>query len=275
MESRRRPGSASDAVDAVESEGMDMEVEIQCRSKALEKCDSAALRGPQSPMKSSAPPVFGEEGPQERAEYLTRESRVVGAAVAERVGQRENPLPNRHLRQHPIDQVRCGIRHAASATRWTEPTALAREGDQSIVPAVVAVEAQEAMRQDSAAQERAQLLLDEAGRGLLSASRLCEEGLEVLAYDLVEQGSLGLVALVLDGGAPSRDRVLGGDPSKFGAASRLRCGPSPRPLDRRSCPSGAETSRAVNLEPRAGESPRAQQARGSEAAFGAAEGLSR
>ncbi len=75
------------------------------------------------------------------------------------------------------------------------------------------------MRQDSAAEERAQLLLDEAGSGLVSALRACEEGLEVLSDDLVEQGSLGLVALVLDGGAASRDRVLGGDPSKFGAAS--------------------------------------------------------
>jgi hypothetical protein len=47
------------------------------------------------------------------------------------------------------------------------------------------MEAQEAMCQDSAAQERAQLLLDEAGSGLVSALRACEEGLEVLSDDPV------------------------------------------------------------------------------------------
>jgi hypothetical protein len=66
--------------------------------------------------------------------------------------------------------------------------------------------------------------------------------------------------------------VLVGNPSKIGAASRLRCCPAPRLLHGRSCPSGAETSRAVNRKPRAGESLRAQQARGSEAAVGVAEG---
>ncbi len=73
------------------------------------------------------------------------------------------------------------------------------------------------MRQDAAAQIGSQLLLDEAWRGLLPASRASEERFEVVADDLVEQGSLGLVALVLDGGASSRDRVLHRDRSNFGA----------------------------------------------------------
>ncbi len=34
--------------------------------------------------------------------------------------------------------------------------------------AIVAVETEEAVRQDAAAKERAKLLLDEAGRGLIS-----------------------------------------------------------------------------------------------------------
>ncbi len=76
------------------------------------------------------------------------------------------------------------------------------------------------MGQDAAAKKSTELLLGEAGSGLVSTPRACEDGLEVLADDLVEQGSLGLVALILDGGVPSRDRVLGGDPSKFGAAWR-------------------------------------------------------
>jgi hypothetical protein len=51
--------------------------------------------------------------------------------------------------------------------------------------AVVTVESEEAVSEDAAAQERAQLLLDEAGSGLLSAARASEKRLEVLADDLV------------------------------------------------------------------------------------------
>ncbi len=72
------------------------------------------------------------------------------------------------------------------------------------------------MRQHSAAQERAQRLLDEAGSGLVPTLRAYEEGLEVLSDDLVEQGSFGLVALVLDGGVPS-------GPSARRGSEQVRC----------------------------------------------------
>jgi hypothetical protein len=73
------------------------------------------------------------------------------------------------------------------------------------------------MSKHTTAQIGSQLLLDEAGRRLLPALRACEEGLEVLAYDLVQHGSLGLVTLVLDGVGPSRDRVLHRGRSESGA----------------------------------------------------------
>jgi len=65
--------------------------------------------------------------------------------------------------------------------------------------------------------EGTELLLDKGGSGLISASCASEEGLEVLSDDLVEQGVLGLVALILDGAGSSRDRVLHGNRSNFGA----------------------------------------------------------
>ena len=80
------------------------------------------------------------------------------------------------------------------------------------------------MGQDTAANEGAEFLIDEAGCRLLPASRTCEEGFEVLANDFVEKGLFGLVALILDGVVPSRDRVLHWDRSKFGACSRLGFG---------------------------------------------------
>ncbi len=59
------------------------------------------------------------------------------------------------------------------------------------------------MGEQTTAQIGSQLLLDEAGRGLLPGSRASQDRLEVLADHLVEQGSLGLVALILDGVRPS------------------------------------------------------------------------
>ncbi len=85
------------------------------------------------------------------------------------------------------------------------------------MPAVVAVKAEEAMGEDSAANEGTEFLLDEAGRGLLPGSRASQERLEVLADHLVEQGSLGLVALILDGGRPSAG------PSSPPGSEQLRC----------------------------------------------------
>jgi hypothetical protein len=75
------------------------------------------------------------------------------------------------------------------------------------------------MGEDSAANEGTELLLYEAGSGMLAASCAREEGLEALANDLVKKGSFGIVTLVLDGVAPLRDRGLQRDRSK----SRAGC----------------------------------------------------
>jgi len=58
-----------------------------------------------------------------------------------------------------------GIRHAASATRRTEASPLAGEGDEPVVTAGVAVDAQEAVGQHATLEIGADLALDEAGDG--------------------------------------------------------------------------------------------------------------
>ena len=55
------------------------------------------------------------------------------------------------------------------------------------MPAVVAVEAEEAMGQDAAAKESSELLQGEARSGLVSASRAGQEGLELLTNDPMEE----------------------------------------------------------------------------------------
>jgi hypothetical protein len=94
-----------------------------------------------------------------------------------------------------------GIGHPPTATRRTEPPTLAREGDGAIVAACIAVDAKESVGEDAALEIAADLAFDEAGDGRPHRSCAGEEGLELVADDLMEKGLLGLVTFVpVDGG---------------------------------------------------------------------------
>jgi hypothetical protein len=193
-------------VDAVQRERVKVEVQVQCRTETLDEDDGSALVWPHLPVVTCPSTQLCEQRAEERAEHSTRESCVVGTSVAERVGQGEYPLPDRDLGEHPIDEVRGGLRHSTPATRGTEAAALARERDQAIVTTLVAVQAEEAMRQDAATQEGAKLLLDEARDRLIPVGRAREKALELSADDLVEEGLLRVTALVLAHEIPFRDQ---------------------------------------------------------------------
>ena len=113
-----------------------------------------------------------------------------------RVSQCSQPLPDRNLGQHPVDEVGRRVGHAATATGRTEAAALAREGDEPVAAAGVAVHADESMSQHAALEVRADLALDETGDGGALRSRTSEEGDELRADDLVEKRLLRLMASV-------------------------------------------------------------------------------
>ena len=92
--------------------------------------------------------------------------------------------------------MRSGVGHAATAARRTETAALAREGDDAIESAAVAVHAQESVRKDPAAQEGAEFPRDEAGHRSLARGGARQERLEFLLHDLVEIARFGLAARV-------------------------------------------------------------------------------
>jgi hypothetical protein len=148
-----------------------------------------------------------EERTQEGAQHLTRESGIPGAAVTQGIRQRENPLPHGDFWEYAVDEMSGGVCHAASTARRAEPPTAAREGEQAVVAAAVAVQAQEAVGQHSAFEVGAQLSLYEARhrRAPLACAR--EEALEMFSDDFVEQRLLGLAAFVLDGAGPARGRV--------------------------------------------------------------------
>jgi hypothetical protein len=157
---------------------VEVHVQIESRPEALDEGDGAALLRANAPKPPRAPAKPREQGTDEGAHDFAREPRVVGAAVAECVGERENPLPHRRFRQHAIDQMCRRIRHATSTARWTEAAALARERDQAIVAALVAVESKEAVCENSTAKERARLLLDEARGRALTGTGVGQESLQ-------------------------------------------------------------------------------------------------
>jgi hypothetical protein len=66
--------------------------------------------------------------------------------------------------RNALDEVRRGVGHPAAATGRAEAAPLAREGHQAIVTALIAAQAEEAVGQDAAALEGAELLLDEMRR---------------------------------------------------------------------------------------------------------------
>ncbi len=83
---------------------------------------------------------------------------------------------------------------------------ISREGDQAIGSTLVAVETKEPVREHAAAEKGAKLLLDETRRWMFPESRTGEEAFQLLAHDLVKEGLLRFMALVLGHEAPTGTR---------------------------------------------------------------------
>jgi hypothetical protein len=83
-----------------------------------------------------------------------------------------------------------------AAATWAKAPAFAREGDEAVEAAIVAVQTQEAMGEDAAAQKGVELLLDETGHGMFASLRARQEGLEFLPDDVVEDALFGAMPCV-------------------------------------------------------------------------------
>jgi hypothetical protein len=107
-----------------------------------------------------------------------------------------------------VDEVGRSVGHAPSATRRAEGPPLATKSQETIVAARVAVQSKKAVGQDPAVQVGAYFALNESSDWHALPTRLGEEGLDVLSYNLVEQRLFRMVTLVLDGAGSRRDRGL-------------------------------------------------------------------
>ncbi len=208
-------------VDTVEYQRVEVDVEVERIAEALHEGDGAAVPTRDRPLPPGAAPQRAEHGLHEDREHVAHERRVVGKPVAQCEGQREHPLAHGDLGQHAIGQMCGGVGHPAAAARGTETAALAREGDDAIETTAVAVNAQESVGKDPAAQEGAKLARDEAGHRSFACMRASKEGLEFLLHQLVEAARFGLAARV----APPVDDVriarCAGGRGRAGAHTRV------------------------------------------------------
>jgi hypothetical protein len=133
---------------------VEVHVEVERVAEALDESHCTALGVSRRRAQGGLGPATlrGEDSADEQAHHVAAQRAIVCHAVAKLPGEREHPLPDRHLGQDAIDQVRGRVRHAAPDARWTEPASLAREGDEPIEPAARAAQPEEAELEQSTLQ---------------------------------------------------------------------------------------------------------------------------
>ena len=174
----------------VEGEGVEVDVQVEPAPEALDDGEGARV----AIVHSVLPPLMTvevQEGPDEDAEDGAAEAVVPGEQVAQAVGEAQHPLADGDAGQHTIHEVGGALGHAAAPATGAEATALAGEGDQPLQGAGVAPEPREAVGEDAAGQELAELPLHEPGEaGAVGAlSRFLEKGVQVGADDGVEDAA--------------------------------------------------------------------------------------
>ena len=128
----------------------------------------------------------------------------------QRIGEREHPLTDGLLGQHMLDEVGGGIGHASRATARANAPALATERHELLMPAGIALDAQESVIEAPALQVRLRLFDDEMGERDAFGIEALEKPREVLFDEGVEGGLLRAVTFV-------RECVTGQSQSGAGA----------------------------------------------------------
>ena len=128
---------------------------------------------------------------QEQAQSSTLKFGIAVQEVAQALGHRQDPLPHRQAWQDVIGEMGRRRHHAPGVARWADASALARERDQEVVPALPAAGAGEAVGQDAALQVAAELALDVGGYRFITRAGQREPGREVGLHGAVQQRALG------------------------------------------------------------------------------------
>ncbi len=206
----------------VEAENVVVDVQLQSAPEALHGGHGAALPVSDAGVPGAAA-VPTEHHADEHAEHGAAEDVVERQAVAEPVRHGKHPLADRDERQHRLDEVCCLLGHPPAAAARADGPGLTGERDQALERAVVAPHATEAPPEIAAAQDVAELALDEARHAgaVGGGGRLVEEAREVRPHDLVEHRPCGRPWLVDSRQhcqSTAKDVPAGGWPGRDGLA---------------------------------------------------------
>jgi hypothetical protein len=119
-------------VDTVEHEGVEVHIEVQRVTEALDEGHGASPAPPDGASSPCTAAVGGEHAADEPPQHHRGEGGVVRQAVAQGEGKRQDPLAHRGLGEHAVDEVGGRVGHAAAEAGGAETAPLAGEGDDSI-----------------------------------------------------------------------------------------------------------------------------------------------
>lgn len=189
---------------------------------ALHDDDGAALRV-LACARAQTPSIPAEyridEQPRDGAEELAVEAEP--ATELERKCQ--HPLPERHGRQHGLDEIRGGLTHATPEAGRAEATAFAAERHEVLLDARVALHAREAAAEQSAVEVSVEFAPCESRqrRALEVGGDGGVERLDVVADHGVERRRLRAMALVAGSGRSERNSRMPHDERMGRAPCRL------------------------------------------------------
>lgn len=183
---------------------------------------TAPLRPLATPARRARVPEKAQDGPHVHAHDLSTQIVIPCEPVSQPVRQAQDPLANRGIGQHVVNEVGRAFRHAAPTATRTEAASFAREWHQAIVAAGVTVKPGKSGGQTPTREEVTKLALHESRQPfpVTQRGRLRAEGLEVITHNLQEDALCGIARLVGSGclGHAKRARV------RRAARRRAECG---------------------------------------------------
>ena len=125
-------------------------MKIDARPKPLHKRHRAALAVPNPLLVPGPAAQRAEDGPRQNLKDIPDQGLVVGQAVAQREGNRQDPLAHGDFGNDAIDQVRGGVGHPPPRAGRTEAPPAARKRDEPVGATPIAVNLKKAVSQDPA-----------------------------------------------------------------------------------------------------------------------------
>ena len=162
----------------IEPQPVQVDVQVGRRAKALDEGDRAG--GGLGALDARLAYEVGGDDSLNHAQHRPQQFRMHGKQAAQRDGERQHPLPHRHVRDDLINQVSRRLMHAPRAARGTEAASLATERHPRLAGAGGAGEPHETVGEDAALKVGVELVGDEARQACACGLTQCDEGLRVM-----------------------------------------------------------------------------------------------